>query len=296
VEQKNADVTVIGAGPAGVAAAVQCARLGMSVFLLDESGQAGGLVVCANCVENYPCVPPVSGKSFAALLREHLQRFGLSVERTRAVEIVPESDAFFVRAEDGMFLSRVVVTAVGTKHKPLLIEGAEHVFYSPLDVEKGAVRSAAIIGGGEAALDYALSLAANGVSSIISVRGDALRARGRLVDAVRQNEKIRILLNANPEKIIPRKEGGAAVCFCGGTTAPVSVDCVLAAIGRTSRAPELLKGLDLEPSQTVSTALPGLFVVGDARSGVLGQVGTAVGDGLFAAMQAALHIEGKKRQ
>ena len=287
---RRADFVVIGAGPAGVAAAVQAERLGLKVLLIDESGEAGGLIRVAHCVENYPGLPPSNGREFAAAMQAHLTQFALSVSRGRVQAVVPENGGFRIETSMGPLFCLTVAAAVGTAAKRPDIEGAETLLDSPLQVLRAEMQTAAIIGSGEAASDYALSLADDGIGVTLLIRGDRLKARGRLARAVNDHPRIALLYGVTPVRLAAL-EKGVTVYLKGGIALPFTVDCALTAVGRASRSTEILKGLDLGGPETVSTPLPGLFVIGDARTGTLGQAGIAVGDGLSAAMRAANHIE-----
>jgi thioredoxin reductase (NADPH) len=280
------DIAVVGAGPAGVAAAAQCKRLGLSVLLLDKTGEVGGLVKEANRIENYPGMSPMSGTDFVRLLGNHLTRFGLSVQKRRVVAVSATFEGFLLATDGGDIEARTVAVAVGTRPKRIHIPGSETVCYSPLDAASENGNEAVVIGGGEAALDYALSLAAKGISSTILVRGSALRAYGILPAMIHQDDRIRIQLNAEPKEI-SKTNAGILVTFKDAALKALSAHHVLAAVGREPCIDNMVNGLDLGSMNTVATNVPGLFVIGDARTGTLGQIGTAVGDGLSAAAPAA---------
>ncbi len=284
-----ADAFIVGAGPAGVAAAVQCKRLGLSVLLMDKTGAAGGLTAAANRIENYPGLPPMSGGAFVHLLNDHLTRFDIPVVEGVVTSISPRSGGFDVATTSETFRARIVVIAVGTEPKTVDIPGREHVLHSPLEVPCQPGFHTAVIGGGEAALDFALSLADMGGGATVLVRGGALRAHGILPERVRKNEKVHILFGADPGEITP-DEAGLSVAFRDASIPPVHAQFVLAAVGRRPASPELFRGLDLTSTEGVSSTVSGIYVVGDARFGTLGQIGIAVGDGLSAAMSARVFI------
>ncbi len=285
-----ADVIIVGAGPGGVSAAVQCKRLGLKPILLDETGQAGGLAICANRIENYPGLLPMNGREFAELLREHIRRFGILIQPAKVKAVDYLDNGFSIETDIGVFCSKTVVSAVGTAPKILDLPGAEYLKYSPLELPEDNCLTAAVIGGGEASLDYAMSLSSKGIPVTVLVRSKRLKASGLLVESAIKNNKINIVFGAVPSKI-ERNFDKLTVQFCCSSIKSIKVDNVIAAIGRVSRIKEVLKELDQECFETVSTPWPGLFVVGDARLGSLGQAGIAVGDGLLAAQHAAHYIE-----
>ena len=282
-------VVIVGAGPGGVAAAVQCARLGVRPLLVDRRGEAGGLIANAHRVENYPGLErPLSGPELAARLAAHLSRFGLEVTAADVTGVAPEAGGFLVRSTDGRLRTRCVVLAVGTEPVQLGIPGeaalaGRLLFYEVRDLMLLKPRRVAVIGGGEAAFDYALSLAEAGARVTICVRGGCPGVRGVLAERVAANRAISVRAGASPLAVEERGDSAALLLDCPAGEEELVADAVLAAVGRQSRAPRLLPEGAFTPGGAVETALPGLFVVGDARLGGLGQVGMAVGDGLYAA-------------
>lgn len=287
-------VVIVGAGPAGVAAAVQCRRLGVKPCLFDATGEAGGLVTNAFCVENLPGLAPCEGHVLAARLREDLERFGILVRGETVVRVNRVQDDLVVSTTGGDVVADAVILAVGTRpvrpQVPGMDQSRQRLFFEVRTLLNFLPypSSVIVLGGGEAALDYALSLAQAGAAVTVVVRGEAPRACERLRDAVAAVPAIRIL----PRTLaIEYEENEAEVSLStesGGTRLRLSADCLLIAVGRVSRARDLLDtGLRtawsgaLEPFPGVS-----LFIAGDARHGGLGQVAMALGDGVAAARLA----------
>jgi len=280
------DVAIVGAGPAGCAAAVQCARLGADVLLMDATGRAGGLVRNGFLVENYPGTGgPISGEGLARRLEDHVARFGVEVARRRALRVSPEPAGWSIRTDEGDVPARCVIVATGTEPVRLEAAGAaglagDRLFHEVRDLlarfpSPGRV---AVIGGGEAAFDYSLSLAAAGAAVTVLVRGDRPKARGALAAAVRSAAAVEVRTGARIVAM-SRAPDGVVVSVEGASGASrLEAGCVLAAVGRLASLPAGDGG--------TLTEAPGLFICGDARRGALGQVGIAVGDGLAAAASA----------
>ena len=291
-------VIVVGAGPAGVAAAVQCLRLGIAPRILDRSGDAGGLVENAFSVENYPGIEkPLCGPELAGRLRAHLVRFGLEVDRAEVTAIVKEEDDFIVAGDMGMMRARAVILASGTEPVRLGMSNAREcegrvVFYDVRSLLRRYPnpREVVVIGGGEAACDYALSLSAAGARVTMAVRSNRLKARGRLADAVRRSSAVRVALETVCESI---GISPPAVRLRGAAegTEESKIDAVLVAVGRRSTAAALLGSMGAAAPAAEDDLFPGLFVAGDARHGALGQAGMAVGDGISAATAAVSFLE-----
>jgi thioredoxin reductase (NADPH) len=269
---RRAEVAIVGAGPAGAACAVQCQRLGVPPLLLDRTGRAGGLIENAHCVENYPGLEePVAGPVFAQRIRAHLARFEVPVERATVRRVVPHKEGLLLEGDGCEILARAVVVACGTEPVRLgvaeeeVLEGVR-LFYDvcSLRARLASPRRVLVVGGGEAACDYALSLADAGTRVELVTRGPELKARGRLARRVRESAMICVHLCVAESP--------------AGLSAWNEADAVLVAVGR-------------RPGDLVPPSAPGVFVAGDARTGVLGQVGVAVGDGLAAAAMAVAFLE-----
>jgi thioredoxin reductase/nicotinamidase-related amidase len=305
------DVVIIGAGPAGVAAAVQCKRLGLGVMLMDRTGKPGGLTVNAFEIENYPGLAhPVTGPDFAARLARQLTRFKVRVHRDTVQQIRPDicdsrtgsvspgaDSSWRVVTGSGVLQARCVVVACGTTPRPLsfigreTVEQAECLFYevAPL-LQKWKGGRVLIVGGGEASFDYSLSIARSNGTATILCRNSIPRVRGRLAELAKREPRIRLLTSSELIRVQSDRDGlkGEIGPHIGDSGCCVRVavhrfDVMLVAIGRQSLLPtvlpdSLLRGDNLTPA-------PGLFICGDARLGSLGQAGIATGDGLFAAQQ-----------
>ncbi len=285
-------IAIIGAGPGGVTAAVQCKRLGFAPFLIDQTGKAGGLARCAFAIENYPGLPPTDGRTFARLLENHLARFDIEIVEKTVTLVEPLPSGYRVHMNGDTTRVGALIVAIGTTPTPLTLPGARLAAYDPLRALESGVDSAVIIGGGEAALDYALSLATTGAHVTVLVRSARLKAVGRLVDLARSKKNINIIYNTTPTQISKNSVSNRLRIETDTPSSPFDTDTVIGAIGRTPRRLRFAKGLDETTCKTVSTPHPGLFLVGDVRFGTLGQVGMAVGDGLEAAAMVVDHLGG----
>ncbi|MCX5752990.1 MAG: NAD(P)/FAD-dependent oxidoreductase [Candidatus Krumholzibacteria bacterium] len=300
IRMRREQVIIIGAGPAGTVAAVQCQRLGVTPLLLDRAGTAGGLAENAYCIENYPGMPkPLGGPQFAESLRAHLARFDLTVGRVEVEGIMGNGREFSVKHAGGEFFARAVILASGTEPHRLDLAGENELdgaklFYEvrPLLRCHAKPRDVIIVGGGEAACDYALTLASVGATVHLVVRSDRLKARGDLACAVQRAPSIRIshgtrceLIAASPLLTVRLRNS------ITGSIMELSPDALLVAVGRRSTAPRLLDPLGVPMADCVAGSIPGLFVAGDASIGSLGQIGMAVGDGIRAAAATVAFLE-----
>ncbi|MCD4846570.1 MAG: NAD(P)/FAD-dependent oxidoreductase [Candidatus Aegiribacteria sp.] len=278
------ETAIIGAGPAGCAAAVQCRRLGLDLRLLDTTGRAGGLIREARLIENYPGLSAIPGSEFAEKLCSHISGFGITVLDCQADSIVQISDGFEIFTNQGVITSASVIVATGTVPVDYSIPGnaSSILLRSILDIPVPVPSTTIVIGGGEAALDYALSLSDAGSNVNILVRNSCLRACGKLKDEVETRSGIRILYNTEPVSIINSGNDLLVRYRSDGNNGEHLVGSVLAATGRKPKLPVMQDEMKYE-SGNVRTSIPGLYIIGDASLGSLGQAAIAAGHGLQAA-------------
>jgi len=294
----SADVAVIGAGPGGCSAAVQCTRLGLDTVIADSAGIAGGLVLEARSIENYPGTEtPIGGEVFALRLREMLNRFGLSVRNLHVERVSMDDGMFRSEGTEGILTSRCLIVATGTVPADFALpsRGNPRMYRSIIPLRMDPPARAVVIGGGEAAADYSLSLSDLGTDVILLVRGDRLRAAGMLRSQLLERGSIRIMYNTVPE-FAESGQGSAVLRTCSPLgQAELETDAILAAVGREPSLPGIMPDGFHWIEGTAVTSIPGLFLVGDAALGRLGQTGIAVGHGLMAAGMAADLVTGVDR-
>ena len=294
-------IIVVGAGPGGVAAAVQCTRLGVAPLLLEKTGVAGGLVASGFSIDNYPGLEgPVKGRIFARRLGEHLKRFSVPLVKQKVVKIFKQNDHWLVQTNKQNYLSQNVIVATGTTPKLLHLVNEEklieehHLFYSINALLKSVDlnnKTILVIGAGEAAFDYSLSLAAAGAHVKVLIRGDKEKAMGQLANTVKQNAKIQLIFKRSLKNVKKTTKELIAEIASDKDTSDKKVlellhcNAVISAIGRTGNLKNLIE--DFEKYKSYSLALaPGLFICGDAKRGSPGQTAMAAGDGLLAAEKA----------
>jgi len=303
------DVLIIGAGPAGLTAAIYAARSGLSTTICDP-GFPGGLASTTASIENYPGFPEgIAGMDLGSRMFQQATRFGASLANSR-VERLWRDDAG-IRAATGKATleARSAIVATGSTPRKLGVPGEDKFggrgvsYCATCDGPLYRDASVAVIGGGDSALQEALFLAkfAAGVT-VIHRRGE-LRAAAALQAEVRANPRITLVLN----KSIKAIEGGSLVeavavedkatsaaerIGVSGVFIYVGYDPNVSMLGpefRLSGAGFLIADADM------GTSVPGVFAAGDVRHKTLRQVATAVGDGAQAAMSAYAYLERLKK-
>jgi len=284
---KMRDAAIIGAGPAGIAAAIYLKRAGIDAALL-EKGEIGGLLRSANLVENYPGFPEgVPGLKLVSLFEEQLESLGIRPLKRLARSVKASKGSFRIETDSGPISARNVLVATGTRPKEIALEGADaagsRIFY---DVNAAAKRKgvALVIGGGDAAFDYALNLSGRGSEAVI-----ISRSKPRCLELLKERaRKERIAVAAGCEPMSVRMDAGRVELRCrsGERSRVFEGDVVLVAAGRipnTEVLGDLSKRVKVK-GRGPETNVRGLYMVGDVLGGSYRQTGIAVGSGVLAAM------------
>jgi thioredoxin reductase len=284
------DMAIIGAGPAGISAALQLARYEIRPFVY-ELAEPGGLLFDAGMIENYPgCPKGIKGPQLAALFAAGLENSGAVVFPEEVVSIDYARGGFRIQAGTEADFSRVVI-ATGTRPVPLIgVEYDDPLTEKALDYGIGAIRgvagrSIAIIGAGDAAFDYALTLSRRN-DIVILQRGERPRCNAALLRRAAVSERITVLGNVSVDKISRENDGRFSLSLCGGGCGSrdrMTADHVIAAIGRVPREITFLPGLAGERDRLIEEGL--LRFAGDVRNGMYRQTAIAAGDGVRAAME-----------
>ncbi|MEI3500372.1 MAG: FAD-dependent oxidoreductase [Anaerovoracaceae bacterium] len=299
--KKDAELIIIGAGPAGMTAAIYASRAGLNTILL-ESGAPGGKLLKTNEIANWPGTKRDSGSDLAIRMFEHSTIFGAHYQYGEVVSIRRDDQTFSVTLTDGSELTAdAVIAAAGTKERLLNIPGEEKNIgrgVSYCAVCDGAfIRgdTAAVIGAGNSALEEADYLTQSADKVYLIMRRDVFRGDQISVEKVQKNPKIEIIQNAVPTEI---KDDGKRVTGLiirhtqTGRLQFLDVKGVFPYIGADPIS-GFLKDFDvlndsgyLITDDRMRTSVPGLYGAGDVRDKALRQVVTAANDGAVAAQQA----------
>lgn len=290
---KVEDVVIIGAGPAGIAAAIQLKRFGLDPVVLEKS-YIGGLLVNANLVENYPGFPlGIPGLALAKLFEAQLECTGVSVSVEEVMEL-DHDGSFILKTSRRELGSRFVVVASGTH--PKTFEGIEthgdvsaKVFHEVYPIADVQGKKIAIIGAGDAAFDYALNLSRENSVSILN-RTDRLKCLPLLWERAARVPRIIYSENVGLSMIANDRDG---LVLSGKSPAGawgLEVDYAIFAIGRKPHLDFLSERLKVKAERLESEGL--LHFVGDVKNDIFRQTSIAVGDGVRAAMRICQTFRG----
>jgi len=290
------DVAVVGLGPAGISAATELVRYGRHVVAL-EAERVGGLVHEARRVENLPVlVVPGPGHGVAEALRTHLKRLPPRVINVPVREVRLIKGGFEVWTAGAPIRCRAVVLATGTRPLRLEVPGEDlpWVAHRWTDLRGRPPGMVAVVGGGDLAVDQALSLADAGFEVELLVRSNGLRCNKRLRDELKDKSAVHVRLG---HEVVRFTDGPAVECEGPKGPATIPVGCALVSVGREPELPPVIdaKAHRLEPPAILAGEVPGLFPVGDLVSGKRRQVAIAMGSGLDAAMRCEEYLSGAGR-
>ncbi|MFV0558387.1 MAG: thioredoxin-disulfide reductase [Enterococcus sp.] len=302
------DVIVIGAGPAGMTAALYASRSNLSVLML-ERGAPGGQMNNTAEIENYPGFDSILGPELSMKMLDGATKFGAENAYGIVQEVIDHGTHKEVRTEDQTYQSKAVIIATGCEHRKLGVVGEEE--YAGRGVSYCAVcdgaffrnRKLLVIGGGDSAVEEAIYLTQFASAVVIVHRRDELRAQKIIQERAFANEKISFIWDSVVEEI-----SGNEMVVTGATIKNLktnevheeAVNGVFIYVGLDPLAEPFKKlGITNEAGwlltdDQMQTKIPGIYGIGDGREKTLRQITTAVGEGGIAGQQVFNYLEENK--
>ena len=293
------DVLIIGAGPAGMTAAIYAARGNLKVGIIEQ-GAPGGAMVNTALIENYPGFKKIDGAMLSLEMFEQVNDLGVEYFGYAVKEIVKEGDVFVVKAEDleERLTAKATIIATGTKNKVLDIPGEEK--YKNRGISWCAIcdgsfyknKTVAVIGGGNSALEEALYLTDIAQKVYIIHRRDEFRGADIIVSKLKTRANVEFLLNVIPLEFVgdDKLEQIKLQNKITKETFTIDIDGCFEYVGQQ---PENVAFASLGVTdergyvvvdKTFETAIKGLFACGDIVVKEVRQIATAVNDGAIAAL------------
>lgn len=304
-EEKIYDVAILGAGPAGMTAAVYTSRANLSTIMI-ERGVPGGQMVNTNEVENYPGFASILGPDLSNKMFEHAKKFGAEYAFGDVKQLNDGDEYKTIVTGNKEYKARAVIIATGAEHKKLGIPGEEE--YSGRGVSYCAVcdgaffkdRELVVVGGGDSAVEEGIFLTRFAKKVTIVHRRDQLRAQKILQERAFANEKIDFIWSHTVKEIHAEDGKVSSVTLVStkdGTEREFKTDGVFIYIGLVPLTkPFEHLGITNEDGWIITdeemrTRVPGIFAAGDVRAKSLRQIVTATGDGSIAAQSAQEYVE-----
>jgi thioredoxin reductase (NADPH) len=295
------DIIILGSGPAGLTAAIYCARANKKTLIIAGDTLGGQTGEIAN-LENFPGYMG-SGMDWIQSTLKQATGFGAEIAYTSATDITWDDNfTYTVKCDNGKtFTASAIVMATGARARRLEIDGARELvgngvsYCATCDGFFYSGKKVLVIGGGNSALNDALYLADLASEVKIVYRKSAFtRAEAIVRDRVAARENIKPIFNTELKSIRKNTETGELIATTT-TGDDIVCDGIFVAIGHEANTDYLTESIKRDDVGRIeSTNLPrGLFVAGDEKSGIKMQVATAVGSGCSAAMDAIAYINTK---
>ncbi|MBQ3841673.1 MAG: FAD-dependent oxidoreductase [Ruminiclostridium sp.] len=293
------DIIVIGAGPAGLTAAIYARRASKTVLVL-EALSYGGQIINTPDIENYPAAMHISGFDFATKVYEQAQELGAEFVFEKAVGIKDNGSTKEVITDDNTYSCKAVIIATGSENRKLGIENEDVLvgrgvsYCATCDGAFYRGKTVAVAGGGNTALEDALYLSDLAETVYLIHRRDAFRGDEATVNALKERTNVKFIYNSNVTKLIADKRLTAIEVTDKNTGAVtvLEINGLFVAIGRIPENQNFAQLIKLDGSGYVEagedcvTNVPGIYAAGDNRTKSVRQLVTAAADGAVAATEA----------
>ncbi|MGZ4850002.1 MAG: thioredoxin-disulfide reductase [Candidatus Bathyarchaeia archaeon] len=303
---ENWDIIIIGAGSAGLSAGIYTVRSGLTTLILDEKF-AGGTIADASTVVNYPGFAEISGGELAEKMASHCRKVGATIHDLESVnELGIMGEKKIVKTSRTTYEAQAIIYSTGSHYKEVGVKGEKDFrgrgvsYCGVCDGPFFKGKRVLVVGGGNTACITSLYL--SGLASQVTVihRRQAFRAEESLVTDISAKSNVNIIWNTEIQEIKGEKQVKAVTLIDNVTnkTFELEVDAVFVQIGEAPNS-QLAKAVGVETDEhgyikvdhRQQTNLPGIFAAGDVTDQPIKQVGTAVGQGITAALEAYSFIK-----
>ena len=305
-EEKIYDVIIIGAGPAGMTAAVYTSRANLSTLML-ERGVPGGQMANTEEVENYPGFDHILGPELSTKMFDHAKKFGAEYAYGDVKEVIDGKEYKIIKVGNKEYKARSIIVSAGAEYKKLGVPGEQELGgrgVSYCAVCDGAFfkgKELVVVGGGDSAVEEGVYLTRFASKVTIVHRREELRAQKILQDRAFANDKIDFIWNHTVKQINDKDGKVGSVTLVStkedGEEREFEADGVFIYIGMVPLT-KPFEGLGItnsngyiETNEQMETKVPGIFAAGDIREKTLRQIVTATGDGSIAGQNAQHYVE-----
>lgn len=299
------DLIIIGAGPAGMSAAVYAARAELNFIVIEGSMMQGGQVLTTYDVDNYLGLPGIGGFEMGMKFAEHAKKLGVSFVTENVISMDVAGEVKKVVTDKKEYETKTIIIATGAVHRKAGIPGeAEFTgkgvsYCATCDGAFFRNKITAVVGGGDVAVEDAIYLARICEKVYLIHRRDEFRAAKSLVNKAKNTENIELVLDSTVERI----SGEAKVSTIEvknkktGNTAELAVDGVFFAVGMQPVTAFVDKSVQMNEAgyivagEDCATNVPGVYAAGDIRTKQLRQIITAAADGANAVTSVEKYIQ-----
>ena len=296
------DITIIGAGPAGLTAAIYARRANKKVLVL-EANTYGGQIITTDKIENYPVNPGISGFDFATKLYNQAKELGTEIKYEKVTDIT-ENEVITTKST---YKTKTIILATGADNRKLNLENEEKLtgkgvsYCATCDGAFYKNKTVAIQGGGNTAVEDAIYLSDIAETVYLIHRRDTFKADEILVNQMKEKENIQTIMNARITKL----NGGDKLESVDLTndnneTKTLNIDGLFIAVGQVPETENFKTIINTNEqgyiiaTEDCKTNIKNIFVAGDNRTKTLRQLVTATSDGAIAATEAIKYISENK--
>lgn len=297
------DILIVGAGTAGLSAAIYGVRAGKSVLVLEASVY-GGQIINTPEIENYPGIKHISGFEFATNLYEQAKDLGAEVKYEKVLSIKDEGDNKVLVTDSNEYVGKTVILATGAKNRPLGLDREEELigrgisYCATCDGGFYRGKAVAVNGGGNTALEDAIFLTSYCSKVYIIHRRDSFRGEEKLLGTLKTKENVEFVLNSvitnlnAPDKL----ESISVFKLETKEDRQIEVEGLFIAIGQMPENDIFSNVITLDKKgyivgqEDCKTNIEGIFVAGDTRTKSVRQLATAASDGAISALAACEYI------
>ncbi|MCB9248353.1 MAG: thioredoxin-disulfide reductase [Ignavibacteriales bacterium] len=305
------DVIIIGGGPAGLTAGIYLSRAKVKTLILNE-GTAGGQMVLTHEVANYPGIENISGYQLSRNMKKQAESFGCEIKaniRVTNLDLDKDIKSIEVKNRETYF-SKAVILATGGKSRTIGVPGEDKFkgmgisYCATCDGDFFQDKNIIVVGGGNSALEEAVSLTKYASSVIVVHQFDHFQAFESAIREAKENPKVSFIMESEIQEFLgdEKLEGVIIKNMRTGEISEKEIDGVFVLIGYVPST-EKVKGLvelnkrnEIITDENMATNIPGVFAAGDSRQKRYRQVTTAVSDGTIAALASIEYIENLKKE
>jgi len=302
------DIIIVGAGPAGLTAAIYARRASKKVLVL-EAASYGGAIINTLDIENYPVEAHISGFDFATKIYNQAQDLGAEIIFEKVIDIKDKKIKKEVITNNNTYTTKTVIIATGSANRKLGLENEDVLigkgisYCATCDGAFYKNKKVAVVGGGNTALEDALYLTDIASTVYLIHRRDEFRGENKTIELLKKKKNIEFIYNSTITKLIANDRlVGIELTNNEKTTKKIEIHGLFIAIGRIPENQNFAKLINLDSAgyiiakEDCNTNVPGIFVAGDNRVKNVRQLVTATSDGAIAATNAINYINMKESE
>jgi len=302
---ENWELIIIGAGAAGLAAGIYGARSGLKTLIIDQN-LAGGTTSDAPLVENYPGFSQISGGELAEKMVTHCKKVGVTIREIEPVtDLTLSGEKKIVKTSRAEYEANAVIVATGSHYRKIGVKGEKEFhgkgvsYCGVCDGPFFKGKRVLVIGGGNSAATTTLYLSGIAAEVMVTHRRDAFRAEEALVNDIASKKNVQVFWNTEVREIKGEKVVSKVVLYHNkeGQTKEILVDAVFVQVGEAPNS-HIVRDVGIQVDEAgyiktdvfQRTSVAGVYAAGDVTDHPVKQVGTAVGQGITAALEAYSYI------